>query len=713
MFVMTRLRTAAAQGDRGAVAVVVAITALTLFGTAALAIDIGEMYSRRRAAQTDADLAALAGVTALPGDQTAARQRAYDYLVKNLPSGGGPGPITDYADGNLGNGEILFPTATKIRVVIPPRLVKFGFAGAIGFNSSTVNAAATAEVRSPQAALPFFVTIAGATGYSCLKDTSGGQTSPSALRAALLPDAGPKPQVTSVTSPLSTLGSTQMVIGGNKFTGPNVTSVTIDGASVAFVIDNGNQITVASTPAHAAGVVAVVVTTVNGSDTGSTTYVPPPTITSTSPPTLSTAGGDVLTIAGTDFDSPAPSVTSVRIDGSAVGFSLDSATQITVPAASAHAAGSATLTVTNSFGTATTTLSYATPPPTAPPTVTAISPTSGPSTGGTVVTITGTGFTTATGVTFGSVAAVNPTITDDTTIQATAPAGTGAVHVHVTNPGGTSAETDADLFTYEVDACAGTTGSYGYLHVGRSQPPTASGANDLVMINSIVGIDHGWTTFPPSQLPQIPGTECLTGSTLIPGAILDNGNGVEGANCVDIENGNKTNDVATAFLDGYTKSDPDLPARLADPGGSHTTGTIHGRDDLDIDHISDYLTVPLADFTNELKPGGTVTPGWISTDILTCPRFAIVPVLNVDNNPPNGFYPIKAFAGVFIDSPADEYGFEPNNNGNQMKTIKAYAFSLDFLPGIISNGTVEGTVTFVGSGPKVPVLVHDTGDPSY
>jgi hypothetical protein len=98
---------------------------------------------------------------------------------------------------------------------------------------------------------------------------------------------------------------------------------------------------------------------------------------------------------------------------------------------------------------------------------------------------------------------------------------------------------------------------------------------------------------------------------------------------------------------------------------------------------------------------------------MSCPRFAIVPVLNVSDNPQNGFYPITDFAGVFLDGPEPNHGFEPNMLGNQIQSIRAYAFSLNYLPGVLSAGTTEGTVTFLGSGPKVPVLVHDEADPSY
>ena len=617
------------RDDGGAVAIVVAIVSLVLFGAGALVVDLGEVYARRRAAQTGADLAALAGVTELP-DRTAARARAYDYLAKNLPAGGPMPPLTAFSDGDLTNGEVTFPDTYTIRVVAPPRTVQFGLAGALGFDETTVSAAATAAARSPAAAVPFFLTAAGASGYSCLKDTSPGGASGSAVRAALLRPAGP-----------------------------------------------------------------------------------PPVVTGTSPTPLSTLGGELLTVDGRNLGG----ATSVRVDGAEVASWVvvrPTRIELTTPA---HAAGPATLTVTTPDGTASAAVVYATPA--APrPVVTSLAPASGPETGGTEVTVTGTGLTNATAVTFGTTPATF-TVTNATTIVATSPPGTAAVHVTVTTPGGTSEATDADLFTYEADACAGVNGSFGYLDVPRSTAPLPPGgggpgsggaANDLVVINAAAGIDHAWSAFPAAQLPA-PGVECRSGVTTIPGAVLDDGGGVDGANCVEIENGNKTADVAAAFLDGYTRPGVTLPPRLAAPDG-HDEVTIHGRGGLDGDTMSEYLNVSLETFVAALA-SGTVTPGMVKAEVVGCPRFAIVPVMNVTENPRNGFYPVRGFAGVFIDGPAPDRGFDANNNGSQVESIRAYAFSLDFLPAVVSGGTAEGTVTYLGTGPKVPVLVHDSADPAY
>jgi Flp pilus assembly protein TadG len=639
MSVTQRFRRAVADRDAGAVAVVVAVMSVLLFGVAALVIDIGQAYAKRRAAQTDADLAAFAGAAALP-NAVAAFDLAYDYLQKNLPSSAAGGftlaakTSSVWTDSNPTNGEITISNAnTRIRVVVPNRKVDFGFANALpggGFKNTNIRASATVEIRSPGSTLPFFLTTAAQSGYNCLKDTSGGGHG-SAMRAVLL---APSPQ--------------------------------------------------------------------------------PPTITSIAPQPVSVAGGTVVTISGSNFKNP--DVSSVKVDGVEVTvWSITNPNKISMTTPP-HAAGGATVRVTNADGTTTSTLNYSAPPA---PTVISVSPTVGPASGGTIVTISGTNLAGASAVMFGTTAAI-PTSSSNTIVQVASPAGTGVVDVRVTTSGGTSAVTSGDQFTYSTDPCVAANGDFGYLDIPRSKPPTPNGANGLVIVNAAAGIDHGWRTWTTSTTEPLPlaGTECRSGSTTIPGAILDLDPGVNGANCLDVQNGNKTSDVGAAFLEGWTRSSPNLPPHLKAPAG-HTAVSIEGHGGMDGDHIATYLrsTVTPAQFVanlaNNPDPSPESVAGWIDPSIVNCPRFAIVPVMNVATNPANGFYPIKTFVGVFIDGPAPDYGLDPNNNGTQVAAIHAYAFSLNYLPGLLSAGSAGSTIDYLGAGPKIPVLIHDAADPAY
>ena len=154
------------RDEAGAVAILVAMLAVVLFGAAALAVELGDMFSRDRAVQTSADLAAFAGSQELPDTCTAFTQA---LAALNDPSNGvrtdnGTSNFValaaDMKDGNRANGEIeiLGPTdarvttctatGRKVRVVTPPRNVKFAFGAAIkGASAGNVQGVAAVELR--------------------------------------------------------------------------------------------------------------------------------------------------------------------------------------------------------------------------------------------------------------------------------------------------------------------------------------------------------------------------------------------------------------------------------------------------------------------------------------------------------------------------------------------------------------------------------------
>jgi len=173
---------------------------------------------------------------------------------------------------------------------------------------------------------------------------------------------------------------------------------------------------------------------------------PPPTITSVSPSTLDAAGGATVSIAGTNFVSGV----TVKFDTlSATAVSFVSATQLTA-IAPAHAAGSATVTVTNPDAqSARTTVTYIVPPPA----IASVTPATGPNSGGTAITILGNGFQAGATVTIGTRTAVAVTVVDASTITATTPLGPSndqigiAQDVVVHNPDGSTA-TKTGAFAY-------------------------------------------------------------------------------------------------------------------------------------------------------------------------------------------------------------------------------------------------------------------------
>ena len=191
-----------------------------------------------------------------------------------------------------------------------------------------------------------------------------------------------------------------------------------------------------TTPAHAAGVVDVSVTTPGGPATldDGYTYVVAPTLTALSPDVGPAGGGTTVTLTGSGFRAGM----EVRFGGTLAA--LDSvnpggtSATVTTPA---HAIGLVNVSVTTPGGTATLAnpFTYV-----AEPTLTGASPDEGPAAGGQSVMLTGTSLQFGLQVRFGGTLAtvdwVNPAGTSATV---TTPGhAAGVVDVSVTTPGGSA-----------------------------------------------------------------------------------------------------------------------------------------------------------------------------------------------------------------------------------------------------------------------------------
>jgi IPT/TIG domain len=203
-----------------------------------------------------------------------------------------------------------------------------------------------------------------------------------------------------------------------------------------------------------------------------------PVVAAISPDDGSLTGGTEVTITGTAFVGPSPTVAFGAIPATDVKVVSSSTITALAPA---HSAGSVDVTVTT---TATGHGTSATDPldlfAYGPPRVTGLSPGSGPIFGGTAVTITGTSFGPDDNVSFGTTAATGVTVRSATALVATAPPGVtaGAVDVTVSTPGaegGTSATSYADLYAYaapKVTSLAPETGP-----ADAATPITITGTN--------------------------------------------------------------------------------------------------------------------------------------------------------------------------------------------------------------------------------------------
>jgi hypothetical protein len=242
---------------------------------------------------------------------------------------------------------------------------------------------------------------------------------------AMVPDNGPE------------TGGTNVTITGTGFTG--ATGVTFDGIPATNVVVVNSTTITATSPAHAPGLVGVVVQHPGGnSGPFDFTYTPLISVTSIVPNFGPDAGGTVVAITGTCFTG----VTGVLFDGvPATSFTVNSDTSITATTP-AGTAGFVDVTIE---GTVACGGDEVVPDgfqyiAANAPVILGLNPNSGPFTGGTAVTVSGSGFTGATGVTFDGLAALNFVVVDDSTITVTTPPhAIGPVNVVVQHPNGPSA----------------------------------------------------------------------------------------------------------------------------------------------------------------------------------------------------------------------------------------------------------------------------------
>jgi hypothetical protein len=363
-----------------------------------------------------------------PDGQSATLSGGFTYVAPPTVTGVSPG------SGSTAGGTVVTISGTNFAT---GATVSFGGASATGV--TVVSATSITATTPAHAAGAVSVVVTNPSGLSGTLSSGFTYGSAAPTVTGVVPNSGP------------TTGATSVQVTGTNFA---------SGATVSFGGTAATGVTVlnattlnATTSAHAAGAVNVVVTNPDGQSatlSGGFTYVALPTVTGISPGNGSTAGGTVVTISGTNFATGA----SVSLGGtSATGVTVVSATSITA-STPAHAAGAVSVVVTNPGGLSGTLPSGFTY--VAPPTVTGVSPGSGSSAGGTVVTISGTNFATGASVSFGGTSATGVTVVSASSITATTPAhAAGAVSVVVTNPGGLSG-TLSSGFTYSASAPAPT-----------------------------------------------------------------------------------------------------------------------------------------------------------------------------------------------------------------------------------------------------------------
>jgi large repetitive protein len=342
----------------------------------------------------------------------------------------------------------------------------------------------------------------GTAGPVDVRVTTAGGTSPinagdhytyvaQPVISSIAPAAGP------------TTGNTSVTITGTHLTG--TTAVAFGAAAASNVTVVSDTRVTATAPAHAAGTVDVKAVTIGGTSATSAadgfSYFALPAVSGISPAAGPVSGGTAVTITGTNLAG----ATAVSFGGTAaLGFTVNSASQITATAPAGSAGSVADITVTTPAGTSTDGAAdhytY-----TAGPAVTALSPARGPATGGTSVTITGANLTGASAVTFGATAATGFTVVSATQITATAPSGTASVvDITVTTPNGTSPTSAADAFTYvAVPAVSALSPTSGSTTGGTSVVITGTGLTGASAVTFGASAATGFTVNSATQITAI------------------------------------------------------------------------------------------------------------------------------------------------------------------------------------------------------------------
>ncbi len=362
------------------------------------------------------------------------------------------------------------------------------------------------------------------------------------------PGSNPAPTIASISPNTGTInGGTSVTITGTGF----LTGVTVSiGGTPAtgLTLVSATSIT-ATTPAHAAGAVNVVVTNSDlqvGTLTSGYTYTttpasnPAPTVTSISPNSGTNNGATAVTVRGTGFLAGA----TLKLGGtSATGVTVANSTTIsaTTPA---HAAGAVSVVVTNTdakSGTLNNGYTFTAPPaPNPAPTVISITPNSGTTNGGTALSIAGTGFLPGATVKLGGTSATVLAVVNSTIINATAPAHTaGAVDVVVTN----------------TDAKTGTlTSGYTYTAAPNPAPTVTSITPNTGVTTGGTAVTIAGTGFLSGATVQLGGT-AATGVTVVNGTMITASTPAHAAAAVSVVVTNT--DAKTGTLtNGYTYTAP-------------------------------------------------------------------------------------------------------------------------------------------------------------
>jgi Flp pilus assembly protein TadG len=243
------------RDDRGAIAVIVAVLSVLLFASAAIAVDLGNLWARKRDVQKQVDITALSAGWQLPMT-TANRDQIADtvasYFNKNLSTGQDAGVTgTQLLNGTEDDGEVTFQNVdgsacldqcNRMTVLAPEADVAFFLGRIADSDGAQVQRTATVEVMGELPSsfdmLPFWLPSGCAYGSAQADTDQGGG-------AEATPTDSPTATPTGTESPsASPTNNTGYEMGTHSLTGPDPitvapgTTTTVDSYNISGLSNN-------------------------------------------------------------------------------------------------------------------------------------------------------------------------------------------------------------------------------------------------------------------------------------------------------------------------------------------------------------------------------------------------------------------------------------------------------------------------------------------
>jgi len=265
------------------------------------------------------------------------------------------------------------------------------------------------------------------------------------------------------------------------------------------------------------------------------------------------------------------------------------------------------------------------------------------------------------------------------------------------------------------------TGDFGMLDSPRSD---GSQLADATSLNIAEGLDHvlqPWSVPVDGPLPlNSLSDNCRVQPGNVALADLDDAPAHDGPRCVEIKNGMNTDTVTDGLITGGTANGTNYDGRLqadtldgCDRNGGSDETTRLGVSGLNDDVLSCFL--PTGVSVGDVVAANVTGQGVHSIDarIFDSPRFSMVPVINYQFNPPNGFYPILRWQPIFItDEPqASTRGnsYATSLNGittasNKVVGIQVAVLNVDALPLTATGG--GSVIPYIGPGTKIVRLIN-------